>query len=356
MSTIINSEESGPVDTTQAGTASHTRALYDTGAKLFTKYTMAWVANELRLCEEDMSSGLERRIATLPRIDGSFKELDISLVPPTPSHDKERPGDSHCVIDYVGIERLAYDGDNEDLQCTDPYFPMTIEVTTRTNPDGGANEHDNDHDKNKHVSSVDGLCGVFSGIRRVWIRREFCNELRAVLNAVKPPAVLNKIFGVALGSLCAGTKLQHRAIYQHALIPTIQSILLQRRVVSVSCKRYVQDPAYTQRDKDVLSHQGLEVLDDPHAFLALDGSSVLVSICPTISVKQIVADICRPGIIIWARFPYQLMDDDRTFFLADEEPSRVTEMLENDYCEFDFPYHEYIEAPFGIAIYVRKGA
>lgn len=88
---------------------------------------------------------------------------------------------------------------------------------------------------------------------------------------------------------------------QHTLISALHSRLLQRGILSAESERYVQDPAYTQKDRDVLSPNGFTVLDDPQAFLLLDESSVLVSIGPDIPVKQIVADICRPGMIIWNR-------------------------------------------------------
>ncbi|KAK5628628.1 hypothetical protein RRF57_004343 [Xylaria bambusicola] len=336
MSTIINPGQSGPVNTTRADyRSSVAKALYDAGVKLYTKNAMRRVAKELKLCEEALSHGSEKCVAILPGIDGFDHRSTVDLVPPLlePPH-KLIPGTSMCVILYQAIERLTYDGDDSYLRPTDPYLSMDIDMLTRFTLD----EDDKDDEPDKkdlHVSSVDGLCGAFSAIEREWGKSKYYERLQAALDAARPPVILDKVVGVALGSLCTETNVHYRSIHQHALISAIYSILLQRSEVSAPCKRYVQDVAYTQRDKDVLSFQGLTILDDPGAFLTLDDSSVLVSIAPVVPVKQIVADTCRPGIIIWTK------------------PVEVKKMLENDYCQLDFPHHEDIG---DVVMYVRKGA
>jgi len=155
-----------------------------------------------------------------------------------------------------------------------------------------------------HVSSTEELREVFYEIEREWKMSEYYKQLETALTAITTSLVLDKVIGLALGSLVWETRVERDCIIQHALISAIESILLRCGVLSSSppC-RYVQDPAYTQQDKHVLCSAGFTVLEDPEAFLTMDNSSVLVSIAPNIPVMQIVADICRPGVLLWMRKP-----------------------------------------------------
>lgn len=101
-----------------------------------------------------------------------------------------------------------------------------------------------------------------------------------MLATIEIPFTLTKIIALALGTLIIESQVRERTVLQHALVSALHSTLVQRRILSVSSERCVQDPAYTQRDRDILHSAELTVLDDPQAFLELDESSVLVSICP----------------------------------------------------------------------------
>lgn len=66
---------------------------------------------------------------------------------------------------------------------------------------------------------------------------------------------------------------------------------------SIQC--FAQDPAYTVVDKTILAEHGVTVLDDPRGFLQVDDQSAVLSFAPNICVRQIVADIARPALLIW---------------------------------------------------------
>ncbi|KAF3025731.1 hypothetical protein E8E14_014335 [Neopestalotiopsis sp. 37M] len=110
--------------------------------------------------------------------------------------------------------------------------------------------------------------------------------------------MLDKVIGLACGSITLGQDPNRQSTEQHALLLTLQSHL------PPGSQCYIQDPSYTQVDKDVLEPMGFTVLDDPEAFLVADESSILLSIGADVPVKQIVTDICRPGIIIWDQGSY----------------------------------------------------
>lgn len=160
-------------------------------------------------------------------------------------------------------------------------------------------DFDPEYEDKSPVSSTEDLCRAFQDVEQKLRASEYQERLQVALNTLNVPFVLDKIVALALGPLILGPQVCDSGMIQHALASVLHSSLLQRGILSVTSKRYVQDPAYTQKDRDVLRPEGFTILDDPQAFLVLDESSIIVSINPDIPVKQIVADICRPGIIIW---------------------------------------------------------
>jgi hypothetical protein len=93
--------------------------------------------------------------------------------------------------------------------------------------------------------------------------------------------------------------------YQHALILTMRAILENRSdqgsdpTKKIQC--FAQDPLYTEADEEVLSNAEITVLRDPRAFLEVDDDTLVISFSPNIPVRQIIADIARPAVMIWDR-------------------------------------------------------
>lgn len=49
----------------------------------------------------------------------------------------------------------------------------------------------------------------------------------------------------------------------------------------------------------MLAELDMTVLDNPRGFLEVDESTVVYSLAPEVAVRQIVADIARPALMIW---------------------------------------------------------
>jgi hypothetical protein len=92
-----------------------------------------------------------------------------------------------------------------------------------------------------------------------------------------------------------------RRMVQHAFIKIIQDLLFIKHGRHVPC--FAQDPEYTSQDKYALLAFGIDILEDPMGFIEADEHTVVISHAPTIPVKQIIADIVRPAMIIWDRVP-----------------------------------------------------
>ncbi|KAI0097356.1 hypothetical protein GGR51DRAFT_553120 [Nemania sp. FL0031] len=315
------------------------KAIYNQGTPLFTKEAIRKVGQELEICKTITSGG---RYVTLRGING-MDYTDFVNLPPeqtVPEGELLYVGGSTWIIDYRSIECLTRETDVAFFFAQPAYPPMKICACTRTLSNPFA-----PYEIDLRVSSTEELLEAFRDIERKWRTSHYYQQLQAALAKVNPPFVLDKIFGVALGHLTSGTRLNHDSVLQHILLSAIHSNFIEHNVLSVSSKRYVQDPAYSQQHRDALFLAEFTVLEDPHAFLALDNSSVLLSINPDIPVKQIVADICCPGVIIWTK----KVDD--SVLRTDPESSRVDKLIEQNYHELDFPFHK----SFGdLVMYVRK--
>jgi hypothetical protein len=157
---------------------------------------------------------------------------------------------------------------------------------------------DSSHNKQLPPSFAEAF-GAYQAIEREWKMSQHYRQLEGILATVDIPSTLTKIIGFCLGPIIIGSQVLEHRVVQHALISALDLTLTQRGNLSGSSRRYVQDPAYARQDMDVLQSAGLTILQDPQGLLELDESSVLVSINSNFPIKEVVADICRPGIIIW---------------------------------------------------------
>jgi hypothetical protein len=125
---------------------------------------------------------------------------------------------------------------------------------------------------------------------------------------MKRTAPVKKIVGFALGSL---GRSEH-SIFQHLAALKIARKLekIYQRAgmpVNKSIEIFAQDPAYTPNGIKILARfkPPITVLNDPQAFLVITSSTLMMACCPTVPVKQIVADLSaedpstRPAAIFW---------------------------------------------------------
>ncbi|CAK7202955.1 hypothetical protein SEUCBS139899_005682 [Sporothrix eucalyptigena] len=261
---------------------------------------------------------------------------------------------------------------------------------------------------------IDELQVSFHRHREEWEASDACQQLRETLFASLAPqlvprgrATVRKVVAFACSSMTEereGGSARHAV--QHAMILTVRDVLEQvqagtegdgvspasesdfetnleadlttdettdetatkeattnrktARPITVEC--FAQDPAYDAADRTVLAMEGISVLEDPYGFLAVDETSVVISVAPSVPVRQIVADIARPAAMIWgrivdegaagARSSSPLVDDMGGW--SDPASSRVKQMIEADYAEFDFPHDpQNFGTVDGVALYVR---
>lgn len=147
--------------------------------------------------------------------------------------------------------------------------------------------------------SLEATQEAFDAGIKAWKDSDECKRMKAALMTSTIPDKITKV--VAFGcSTMSDHEVDEQSITQHALILTIRNVLQRKNPAAyggIVC--YAQDPVYSDEDRAVLEGAGIHILEDPHGFLEVDDSSVVISFAPDVPVRQIVADVSRPAIMIW---------------------------------------------------------
>ncbi|KAI1278349.1 hypothetical protein F5Y07DRAFT_361519 [Xylaria sp. FL0933] len=288
------------------------QAIYDAGTPVFTKDGIQKAGEEL----ERFQNGERNHGAniTLKGINGVDYELFIN--PPFSERgENEHVGGATWIIRYNSILSLTSRQHIEVFGIQKAYLPMWICAPIRR---VGL-------EFNEPPTPPEEDFIMYQTMEQQWKTGQHFEQVEKVLASVEISFTVKKVIGLGLGPLVLNSRVVERCVLQHALV----SILRQK--FSITSNPFVQDPAYTQRDRDILYSAGLTVLEDPQALLELDESTILLTISPGLPVKDIVVDTCRPGIIIWNNE----VPDIRNL----SHSPRVKRMIENDYTEVAFPNH-----------------
>lgn len=121
---------------------------------------------------------------------------------------------------------------------------------------------------------------------RTWKDGQQCQSLLSILKAkqdyFKNGGVSNIIsFGSGTFTANVRSDWKTHSTFQHASLLTLRDFLREVLGDTNDTKILAQDPAYIQRDKDILTEQGITILEDPDGFLELDDRSIVFSCAPT---------------------------------------------------------------------------
>lgn len=137
----------------------------------------------------------------------------------------------------------------------------------------------------------------FRTTRESWETSQMIKDLESTLESIPKTLDIDKVLGFSCSSMSIDRNFS-RSEFQHALVLTVRDWLkVRNKSGRIPC--YAQDPVYTSIDKSILEESSVMVLDDPQGLLEIDDSSVVFSCSSNIPIKEIVADIARPAILIW---------------------------------------------------------
>ncbi|KAL4955089.1 hypothetical protein BDW69DRAFT_193524 [Aspergillus filifer] len=296
------------------------------------------------------------------QIDSGNKDVTIEdLDGVNHNYSLEIPG---WCRDFATTYRIGYSC-IQDLTCVHPSFP---EISLRDNsPVSICYTSCTDY---YPESSFDEVQAKFAESQSAWEESETCQTLVRNLEKLRRSGKLSKpvrkIVGFGLGSLsCLADEFHSmRAHAQHAAVRTMARVLSNGAAHSdlgdIRC--FVQDPAYTEVDTSLLRTLGIEPLDDPKGFLEIDDETLVFSVSPNVPVKQIVADVAWPGLMVWntvsleekeAQWEKKVRDGEEYWvvpFTTDPDSQRVRDMVSHYTSVPLKDSHEYLG---DLTIYVR---
>ncbi|KAK8856053.1 hypothetical protein PGQ11_011965 [Apiospora arundinis] len=302
------------------------QAAYDAGLPLFSKDALRAMGAQ----PQQYRDGTQDK-TTLRAIGVDGHEMDYIA---------DAADRKHIRISYESIQALTTgDGLWEGVLSNQKFFAAAFaHITEYTGQDSSQEDLDVATVAERariNEMPTTGLYTAFMDETNKWKKTEpFMHEMRRIWDANKvASAGVDNIVAFACGPLIWNSQIAVHSILQHALILSLRDYLLEKgssHVDDYPC--YAQDPAYSDRDKAVLGSLGITTLEDPNGFLKADDHSIVLSFYPNVPVKQIIADLCRPAVIIWGTpMDYPCTDPDST---------RVDEMLQKEYDRVDLPYDD----------------
>ncbi|KAL2276788.1 hypothetical protein FJTKL_00449 [Diaporthe vaccinii] len=263
--------------------ANRFRALYASGIPLFTKRAIADMVDQFDRARKHLQHvvELENEIGTVWPTTGTTEHITTDLMIGYQTYQdliaaNTNPGQYTPELAYcpLQINYLECERDKTTKQLLPQHGSQSLKAT-REALDAGV---------------------------KAWENSEECKRITAALTA---STILNKVTKVIAFACCTNSgceAIHKRSITQHALILTIKDILRKKsRTTDGDIRCYAQDPIYTDADRAALKSKGIHVLDDPHGFLEVDNSSIMIAFSPNIPVRQIVADIARPAVMLCDR-------------------------------------------------------
>ncbi|KAF7114419.1 hypothetical protein CNMCM5793_008723 [Aspergillus hiratsukae] len=136
---------------------------------------------------------------------------------------------------------------------------------------------------------------------RDWEGSGAWKDIRCTLSSLNLSCKIAKVIGMACGTFTPTLESRgcRRSAVQHAFLLTLKSFLQESNLGTREVACYAQDPGYSKTYELVLEKSNIKVLEDPEGFLGMDDVSLVFSCGPNICVKEIVADIARPLVLIW---------------------------------------------------------
>ncbi|KAI1099979.1 hypothetical protein F4804DRAFT_63576 [Jackrogersella minutella] len=266
-------------------------------ADLYRSSKKLWVGSDLQRIEFELSHCQSMPSFTIRRIDGSMVPIRNPMFGVTDPIWKPFVKFQHYwYLVNKGADNALLRG---VLPHSFPYYSYFVEWENQTFLDFISSEYSN-------------LEVQFEKAIRQWIHSQTFHWLKQSLSKWKGPRKIKKLVCFGLGNLAPRSRSDCRTLYdpeetlqsqkdyltQHAAALTIAEVF--RSTTADDVEVFAQDPSYSQTSKAFLEDTGVIVVGEHGAggFNEIDDDSAVFFRYPTAPVKQIIADIARPAIII----------------------------------------------------------
>ncbi|KAL4805373.1 hypothetical protein BDV18DRAFT_140778, partial [Aspergillus unguis] len=158
---------------------------------------------------------------------------------------------------------------------------------------------------------------VFDEKQLLWQNSKTCSQLAALIQDVLGTNTVKKILCFGLGDFCRSApewlKKQHDSWDENLEVKNVMGCMIQHSMaltIAQLCRRnetlplLAQDPDYTKVAEDILTKKEFKIVGTHGAggFAEIDDDSIIISPFAAAPVKQIIADLARPLLIISTGF------------------------------------------------------
>lgn len=158
---------------------------------------------------------------------------------------------------------------------------------------------------------------VFDEKQLLWQNSKTCKQLIALVQDVLGTNTVKKVLCFGLGDFCRTApewlKDKHDFWDENSEVKNVMGCMIQHSMALTIAQLYrgneplpllAQDPEYTEVAEDILTKKGVKIVGTHGAggFAEIDEDSIIISPFAAAPVKQIIADIARPLLIITTGF------------------------------------------------------
>ncbi|KAJ6016509.1 hypothetical protein N7540_011100 [Penicillium herquei] len=260
--------------------------LYSAGTKLFTKEDLEDIEQQLR-----QSYTMDR--FSVRRIDGSIIQIS------NPMFQVQNPIWKPYVKyqEYWQLVKAQPPGPAETYLCS-----YIVDWSNRT--------------ARNFRELLEQPMQVFDGKNLLWQNSDTCKHLKALVRDILGTKIVKKILCFGLGDFCRSApewlKKQHGSWDENEEIKNLMGCMIQHSMALTIAQLYcgnilplfTQDPEYTEATEEILTKKQFKIIGSHGAggFAEIDEESIVISPFVAAPVKQIIADLARPALIITTGF------------------------------------------------------
>ncbi|EMT67895.1 hypothetical protein FOC4_g10000151 [Fusarium odoratissimum] len=262
---------------------------YDRGYKLWTK-------DDLRDIERQIEQSVNQMVFSVRSINGTLIQIRNL------NFEKDNPIWKPFVKyqEYWRLVKTQPDGPPETYLCS--YLPEWSNSTVRA-----------------FRGIVKDPISIFERNRHIWNGSESCKLLKSCLQQHLTTRQVTKVACFGLGDVCRkppewlrrqitsdedelDASIVSPNMLQHLIAVTIVEVCREHTRSSVEL--LAQDPDYTRETEDILKQNGFSIVGRHGAggFAEIDDTTIVFSVFVEAPLKQIIADIARPTMIISTGF------------------------------------------------------
>ncbi|KAI5861222.1 hypothetical protein GGS23DRAFT_577629 [Durotheca rogersii] len=275
-------------------------AVFDSGVPFFTKDAIRDIVRQL----DELAVNPNPRVHTVRKfivrgLDDCVVELRVPLGRVHPYRDLPDVDivDAKLLVRFRPIDHLTSTTRRfaDEFNIEHAFLPMVVEPRPVQ-----LHSVTNDYVPQYPVLPLEAVQATLQRKRTEWESSSACQQLLSTLRSAAIPDV-RRIVAFACFNM-SDCEMAERSACQHALLLILRKFFAERqRIAEEDIVCFAQDPLYEDVDKKVLAGAGISVVENPRAFLEVDDASLVLSISPETPVRQIVADIAQPAVMIWNR-------------------------------------------------------